>query len=578
MNKRKIAKLCGLAAWFLSFLVLVGCNTQYVYDETNYYTGDTWDLNQSVLNGRDFLEDKSIYEKDEDGSIRYLYLTVKAGMNREMNKEYSFSYLNNYTTGELSEGEEPFCDIIMSEGTQDSSYGLSLFGFGETDPNGQITIKGNTDRIRLRSYQIKLFDRGGTWNDMKTINLYKNRNDLSRMRQKFGFDLLEELPPIGSLRTGFVRLFIQDTTADGPKAYQDMGIYTFIEQPNNAYLAAHELDTNGSLYRAEHFDFSRFPEQLVEKGAPDYSKEAFETILNIRNAENHSKLLNMLDVLHDDSIVFSDLLGRYFNEENLLTFAAVNVLLSNYRLAFEDYLIYSPQNSLTWYLIPSSFEDAMYHKVGQNDQVIPTSFEGYGFLYNNVLYRKYLTEPGNTQKLVQKIEEIREILSDEWIEQQTLTYRKSILQYLFSIPEIMLLPKAATYVEPYIADFSRIVDYNYQAVFANLKKPISPYIVQVEYQEESLEISFLGDDLQSGRVTQFRLELSTTSDFKSILFTSPPTSEHRVQIQELPNTTLYARIVATDQTGATQTSSNLSRDSKGEIYYGCVVLERRGSE
>ena len=562
----------------LLLFVLSGCNTQFVYDESYYYDQDTWDIEASVLNGRPFTEENSIYDKDEDGSIRHLYLTIQAGVNRELDKEYSFADLNNYTDSELLEGEEPFCNVIMTEGTESSAMGLSLFGFGETDANGKITIKGNTERIRLRSYQIKLYDRGGTWNDMKTINLVKNRSDLSRMKQKLGFDLLEELENIGSLRTGFVRLFVQDSTADGPMAYRDLGIYTYIEQPNNAYLSAHGLDINGSLYRAEDFDFSRYPERLMDKTDSEYDQVAFEEVLNIRNADNHEKLLQMLDLLEDETIPIEELLGRYFNEENLLTYAAVNILLSNYDAFVEEYLLYSPQNSLTWYLMPSSFEDALIHKVGRDDQKIPTSFEGLGFLYNNLLYRRYLTAPGNLEKLLDTVEEVREVLTAEWIGQQTLTYQKSILKFLYSVPEIGLLPKAATYVEPYIASFPEIVEYNYQALLKNSQQPNAPTITKVERSGEGATFSYIADNPQSGRVTNYHLEISTSAEFQVLLFSSEPTFADKIFVEKLPQVTSFVRIVAKDQDGQIQTSSNIAEDVKGDTYYGCVVMERRVGE
>ena len=48
------------------------------------------------------------------------------------------------------------------------------------------------------------------------------------------------------------------------------------------------------------------------------------------------KLLQMLDLLGDETIPIEELLGRYFNEENLLTYAAVNILLSNYDAFVEE--------------------------------------------------------------------------------------------------------------------------------------------------------------------------------------------------------------------------------------------------
>jgi spore coat protein H len=323
------------------------------------------------------------------------------------------------------------------------------------------------------------------------------------------------------LLTGFVRLFVLDTTSENPAAYQDIGIYTYLEQPNTAYLTAHGLDVNGSLYRAEDFTFAREPEFLKEKTDSAYNSDDFEEVLNIRNADTHEKLLQMLDLLQDETVAMEE---------------------------------------------------------GKDDQKIASSFEGAGFLYNNLLYQRYLSLPGNLEKLRSKVEEGYQVFSAEWIGQQTLTYQKSILKFLYSVPEIGLLPRAATYVEPYIASIPEIVAYNYQAFLANIQLPTPPTITKVERVGEGASVTYLTDNAQSGRVTQYHLEVSSSADFEVILFASAPTKDGQIFVESLPSVTTFVRIVATDQNGQRQTSSNVAEDSKGDTYYGCVVMERRVGE
>ncbi len=148
----------------------------------------------------------------------------------------------------------------------------------------------------------------------------------------------------------------------------------------------------------------------------------------------------MLTVLNDESIPMDNIIGTYFNEDNLLTYAAVNILFSNLESFEEDYLIYSPQNSLTWYLIPSSFGNAFENKTGSGGEPIPEGLIGVGFLKNNVLFRRFFSTQENLGKLKAKMEEIRKTITSEYLRQQTLTYKKAILSYLYSKPDIQLLP------------------------------------------------------------------------------------------------------------------------------------------
>ncbi len=577
MKKNSCGLKVGGIVFILAFLALslLGCDTRYLYDASLYADSDQWDENQSVLNGLPFSEDKSIYQHDEDGSIRYLYLTIQEGIDKDLDKKYSFSDLNNYTDSELAAGEEPFCNVILREGTDTSSYGLSLFGFGETDANAKITIKGNTEKIKVRSYQIQLYDRGGRWNNLNTINLLKSRDDLSRMKQKLGFDALEELQDIGSLRTGFVRLFVQDTTSDQTLAYEDLGIFTYIEQPNTSYLEAHELDANGTLYRAENFDFSRNESRLLSKDAADYNAEQFESVLNIRKAASHEKFLAMLTQVNDYSVPINDVIAAYFNEANLLTYAAVNILFSNFEAVNKDYLLYSPQNSLTWYLLPGSFEEAFMYQVGKDEQKIPDALIGVGFLDNNVLFRRYFSEPANLEKLILKMDAIREKINAEFIGKQTLIYRKSILKYIYSMPEITLLPRAAEYVEPYIASLPLIFQTNYEKFIQNLEKPVAPYLISFEQTGQSGTFTFVKESPLSERRVSYFAEFSTSADFSVIIATSAVTNQNQITVEMLPEVSCFARIVANDENGNQQFSTNISTDRKGDTYYGCIFVERR---
>ncbi|GIQ65771.1 hypothetical protein PACILC2_43390 [Paenibacillus cisolokensis] len=245
--------------------------------------------------------------------------------------------------------EEGDLNIMMQEGASDGSGPAEgRFGYGETEANAKISIRGNTARYApQRSYKIRLNKQAGLWRDQRTLNLNKHYDDPSRIRNKLSYDIFETLPDIASLRTQFVHLYVKDLTDKNGAAagFADYGLYTHVEQPNKMFLKNHWLDPNGQLYKAVMFEFFRYPESLKSQSDPDYDKAAFEQVLEIEGREDHDKLLAMLDDVNDMSIPIRDVIDRHFDLDNYLTWLAANILMDNMDTDAQNYLLYSPLNS-----------------------------------------------------------------------------------------------------------------------------------------------------------------------------------------------------------------------------------------
>lgn len=118
----------------LLVMLLYGCTDDYLYDDSSYYDEESWNEDASVLNGAALKEDKGIYDVYED-DLEHLYLKVQPGKDAEQEDVFSFSYLQNYTEGDVT-GVEPYADVILTEG--DESAPTSLTGFDS----------GNSQRTR----------------------------------------------------------------------------------------------------------------------------------------------------------------------------------------------------------------------------------------------------------------------------------------------------------------------------------------------------------------------------------------------------------------------------------------------
>jgi spore coat protein H len=267
-------------------------------------------------------------------------------------------------------------------------------------PNASFRVRGNP-AASLKSYRIKFMDGVDAFHGQSVFNLNKHLNDPSRIANKLAHDLIIGLEHISSFRTSFLEVYIRDASLDKDESeFNSYGLFTHIEQPNKAYLKSRGLDEKGSLYRAEDFCFQLTP-QLKNVDDSDYDKQSFETVLGIREGKNHTKLIQMLKDINDESKDFDQVFHTYFNEDNYLTWLSVNILLGNADSMFGGFLLYNPSDSSVFYLLPWDF-DGIFRWM-EDDTDIPNIYEQ---MDRVTLHRRYMEQDENVEKLKSKIEEL----------------------------------------------------------------------------------------------------------------------------------------------------------------------------
>ena len=226
------------------------------------------------------LEDnRSVYDQDSL-TVLLLNVTVEPGGATIEEVDADIDWQNPLKTTALVTIEEPG----------------NSFSDGLPVAAAALRIRGHSSRLAaLKSYRIKLDEIDGAtvlWRNLRTLQLNKSPFDLTHLRSKLSFDFFKTLPNMTSLRTLFVHLYI-----DGV----DYGLYTVIERGNERFLEAHGLDKDGWLYKAEDFEFFRYPDQIKNASDPGYSEAAFETRLEIRGVrDDHLKLIAMLTEVNDE--------------------------------------------------------------------------------------------------------------------------------------------------------------------------------------------------------------------------------------------------------------------------------------
>ena len=550
----------------LIFLVslLSGCSfleetiypTQSAAPEEATDSMNDWTIENSVLNGAPLIEDKSIYDGDDPSKITTFYVTIYPTVDDDGNT-LTFADFNLHESRDHT--YNPILNCLIQEG---DANGLLVDGLGYQDnaANATIRVRGNSARgADLKSYKIKLFNSTGEWETQSSLNLNKHYGDPSKVAQKFSMDLMARLDDFASMRTRFVRLYIKDMSAQDPiDEYVDYGLYTQTEQPNKSYLRSRGLDENGTIYKAEMFNFSENPNYLKDVDDPDYNETAFETILDIREGgKEHSKLLQMLRDINDYNQNFDDVFNKYFNKENYLTWMAVNFLLGNEDTTMHNFMIYSPENSMTWYFLPWDYDGTFRYGEERSDYYAPDSLYGVPHYWPIVLHRRFLQNPDNVDLLIQKIDEVHDIFTDDKSRALLEEYKTVLRQFMTKEPDISHSEIPPNEIEPYIDGFMDFIDNNYRKVIASIQYPMPAFIsepqrllngdVQFEW-----EASY---DLQNDLIT-YDFTIAKDPDMAEVVFSKNDYIGTQVTVHNLPSGTYYCKLIIRDDKGNEQYGSD----------------------
>ncbi|WP_042461039.1 CotH kinase family protein [Neobacillus dielmonensis] len=552
----KLKNKAGLLALALTLIIMItGCsaslNVFEKVDSASTQKEQTKQVNAEPK-GDQLLEDKRVYDNDKEDSVIHLYVTV-------LNKESleSFYSINHwYDNGNT--GDPPKLDAIVQEGGPNGPR-EGDWGFGTNSPNSSIEIRGNSSRfVSQKSYKLKLAESAGLWHGQTIINLNKHQYDLTRVRQKLSFDLFRDIPNFTSLRTQFVQLHVKDLTAPTPdQQFVDYGLFTQIEQPNKRFLYSHGLDPNGNLYKANLFEFLRYPEKLKLASDPDYNKDEFESILQIKGSEDHENLLKMLDDVNNYKISINDVIDKYFNRENYLTWLAVNLLMGNIDTDAQNFFLYNPLNSQKFYFLPWDYDAAWGQQAEENEKHKGYTAKwqlGISNYWSSVLHQRFFKDPDNIKELTQKVEEVSKTLNKQKIKEYLDKYYPIASSYINKSPDLEGVPFKIDNFEKSYQNLVNIPEQNKQIFYESLEEPMPIYLGEIVEKEGSYEFTWDPSyDFQSDDLT-YDFQVSQTIDFSSVYIEQKDLSSTSMKIsrEELKQGKNYWRVIIKDSKGNTQ--------------------------
>ena len=514
------------------------------------------------------MDDKRLYERDQDDTLKALYLTILPKKDGDVS--FDWYELNRQIDKELGKDLE----VIVQEGLPNGEGPKAgMFQYGATKANASIAVRGNSAWSRVqKSYKLKFYADAGTYMDQERLNLNKHIDDMSRLRNKLSFDLMETIPDMTSLRTQFIQVYVKDlSNGEKDAPYEDYGLYTHVEQPNKKFLKAHMLDPNGYLYKVKFFEFFRYPDQIRSKDDPAYDIATFEQIFEVKGREEHDKLIEMLDAVNDYSIPIEQTIEKYFDLDNFLTWTAMNILMDNMDTDANNFFLYSPLNIDKWYFLPWDYDGAW--ELQRNMDFIRPYQSGISNYWGVVLHNRYFRNTENVNKLTEKIEELYTYINEETVHQQLNKYKSIVTPFVSRMPDVKYLPD---HVSTYDSDIQRILNTpkrSLERYYDDLEKPKPFYLNDVRQENGKLFFDWgVSFDLQDDELT-YEIVIAKDKYMQEVVYENKEIKEITHSIPSLEPGRYFWGVSVVDSQGNRQDNFEIYIDVEDDLFYGIKDFE-----
>ena len=526
-------------------------------------------------------DNPELYTVYDDSGVVTMYLTVSRGNDSE-NTNHSWAQINHYSVYDYEAMGVPRYQVnaILQVGDENGPLPGEL-GYGVEAPNATVQIRGQTSsQYDQKNYKIKLKKNKGTWRGQRTIALNKHQMDCLRFRNKMAYDLIRDIDQMMGLRTQFVHLYVKDLTESASGVFEDYGLYTQVEQLNKTALKAHGLDASGQLYKVNFFEFYRYEDSIKLTTDPTFDQSMFDYYLEVKGSSDHTKLIEMLDKLNDESQPMEELLQTYFDPENIAYWMAFQLLTGNADTQNRNVYLYSPLNSSTWYLLDWDNDGMLRRK--EREYLRFTDAEswewGISNYWGNVLFRRCLQTASFREQLDTAMRELHDFMSADRIEEMTARYRAIVEPYVWQAPDILYLPVTKPQYDTIAAALPEEIEENYQQYPEGYHAPMPFYISTPTVDNGILQLGWdTAYDFNAEDVF-YTVELARDYLFRQVLYREENVVLPLAQTTAPGAGQYFVRVRATNASGYTQDAFDYYVIDTGKVYgVKCFYIQPDGS-
>lgn len=574
-------KKAGWIMFVLAVSLLAGCGDS---DGSGTGTLVSPDETYEKASAQDYtLRDKdSLYKEEYDSEVTTMYLTVGQG-NADDGTNHTWKEVNTYSVDYYEENNmQPYmCEAVLQAGDEEGPL-KGEFGYGELAANATVRLRGSGASARQqKSYRIDIKDGKGKWEGQKTVILNKDFSDPTRFHNKLAYSLMQDVDQIISVRTSFVHLYVKDKTEGENGLFQDYGLYTQVEQINKTYLKNHDFDNGGQLYKAEDFDWGRHEDSIVLATDSNFDAQLFEQYLEIKGSDDHTKLIDLLTAVNDDTIPIGEVIDKYFDQDNLYYWMAFQILTGNKEDGTGNYYLYSPSMMEKWYIISwdndGAFSEA-YKRM--QDESYESSWNAGIFTYTDAaLFSRLLKDKECRNMLDQAVEDLKQdYLTADRINEKAQAYKALVKPYLYSLPDRMYARVSEADYELLADGLAGEVEDNYRAYKESLGQPWPFHILEPQIRGSQLNLRWEASWVFGGDVT-YTVELSDTYSFADPLVSETNVSETSLAVDSLAPGQYFVRVRADSGSGYSQDAYEYYRTEQGTTVYSvqCFYVLEDGS-
>ena len=536
---------------------------------------------RTELNGVHLRDNPELYTVYDDSGVVTMYLTVSRGNDSE-NTNHSWAQINHYSAYDYEAMGVPRYQVnaLLQVGDENGPLPGEL-GYGVEAPNAPVQIRGQTSsRYTQKNYKIKLKKNKGSWRGQRTIALNKHMSEGLRFRNKMAYDLIKGIDQMMGLRTQFVHLYVKDLTDSDTGAFVDYGLYTQVEQLNKTALKAHGLDSTGQLYKVNFFEFYRYEDAIKLTTDPTFDQAKFDSYLETKGSSDHSKLIEMLEKLNDESQPMEKLLETYFDVENIAYWMAFQLLMDNVDTQSRNMYLYSPQNSDTWYILDWDNDDMLRRK--EYELIRFTDVEswewGISNYWGNVLFRRCLQTASYREALDTAVQELHDYLNADRIEEMTAHYRTITEQYIWQMPDMEHLPLTRTQYDMVAKALPEEIEENYQQYPEGYHYPMPFYIGLPRIANGQLQLNWDTSYDFNAEDISYTVELARDYQFRQMVYREEHVVLPMTQTAVPAAGQYFIRVRATNTSGYTQDAFDYYVIDSGKVYgVKCFYIQPDGT-
>ena len=536
---------------------------------------------RTELNGVHLRDNPELYTVYDDSGVVTMYLTVSRGNDSE-NTNHSWAQINHYSAYDYAAMGVPRYQVnaLLQVGDENGPLPGEL-GYGVEAPNATVQIRGqSSSRNAQKNYKIKLKKNKGSWRGQRTIALNKHMGEGLRFRNKMAYDLIKGIDQMMGLRTQFVHLYVKDLTDSDTGAFVDYGLYTQVEQLNKTALKAHGLDSTGQLYKVNFFEFYRYEDAIKLTTDPTFDQAKFDSYLETKGSSDHSKLIEMLEKLNDESQPMEKLLETYFDVENIAYWMAFQLLMGNVDTQSRNMYLYSPQNSDTWYILDWDNDDMLRRKERKLIRFTDAeSWErGISNYWVNVLFRRCLQTASYREALDTAVQELHDYLNADRIEEMTAHYRTITEQYIWQMPDMEHLPLTRNQYDMVAKALPEEIEENYQQYPEGYHYPMPFYIDTPSLQNGVLQLNWDSSYDFNAEDISYTVELARDYQFRQMVYREEHVVLPMTQTAAPAAGQYFIRVRATNTSGYTQDAFDYYVIDSGKVYgVKCFYIQPDGT-